>query len=297
VRKILLFGSPAIAKLEMSNFDRSLFPSSEEAAAMQKWIERDGEPNDTQLFGETNTLDLVGDEKNGIYGLASYYTRLTGGSPEAPSEIKFPEVAVSPISKAETKLPMFAVPTTPQAQLLRVLQTPQPIQNTPIREVPIQERIERFRQTRKDRNFIDNQGIQILLSGSTGAAPLYVSIRDAHISTLIRKGIPDITDDTKDWNLHRLNMKEIENKFNTVSFIGMELPLNAASYQSLVFIVEYMKHWKGNDSGISNSGKWESDFLGRIAGEKELDNVIVTAEYLGISSLANLCRIYTVNHL
>lgn len=275
IMKILLFGD-VFEKLEVADIKRELIPSKDEEATMKNWIAVHGNPSDSQLF---ESRDFA------------YWNRLKNNLPQT----------ISTTSMISVPQRMGSFATLPSIQPSRTSMTIPSIQPSivipsfslaQINESKRMEIISSLRQKRIERNFNSNRGLYLSVTGKRSEGVFMLSIRDAFISATIKRVLTaSIADDTKTWNLSNLNISEIENKFNTTPFTGIEVTLEVSSFKSLYFIVMYMMHFHGDDSHAS-LGSWEDNFLRDIESDKMMDSVFNDVKYLAINSLVNLITEY-----
>ena len=263
IMKILLFGD-VTEKLEVADIKRELIPSKEEEVTMKNWIAVHGNPSDSQLF---ESKDFA------------YWNRLKNNLPQTIS-------TTSTISVLQRMGSSMRIPSIQPSIVIPSFSL------TQINESKRMEIISSLRQKRIERNFNSNRGLYLSVTGKRSEGVFVLSIRDAFISATIKRILTSsIADDTKAWNLSSLNISEIENKFNTTPFAGIEVTLEVSSFKSLYFIVMYMMHYHGDDSNVS-LGSWETNFLHDVESDKMMDSVFNDAKYLAINSLVNLITEY-----
>lgn len=239
-------------KFEIAGIGKNMIPDKTEESSMKNWIAVHGNPTNSQLI---ESKDF------------SYWNRLKNNIPVSSfSPISLPK------SPSSLILPSFSSISLTASQR--------------------SEMINSLRQKRIERNFNNERGIHLSITGKRSAGIFSVSIRDAFISTTIKNALtPMIADDTKTWNLSALSIPEIENKFNTTPFAETEISLEVSSFKSLEFIVTYMKHFHGDDTSVS-IGPWEIVFLHDVQENKILDSLFNDAKYLAIKSLTDLIAKY-----
>ena len=260
IMKILLFGE-VNEKFEKAGIGKNMMPDKTEESSMKDWIAVHGNPTNSQLIEGKNF---------------SYWNRLKNN--------------ISLLPAASLVLPSFSSkpPAAPSSLILPSFSSVSAIVSQR------SEMINSLRQKRIERNFNNERGIHLSITGKRSAGIFSVSIQDAFISTTIKNALtPSIADDTKTWNLSALSIPEIENKFNTTPFEETEISLEVSSFKSLEFIVTYMKHFHGDDTHVS-IGSWEIVFLHDVQENRILDSLFNDAKYLAINSLMKIISTYII---
>lgn len=245
-------GTTTQEKFQIFNFDKEFYITPEEEKAMKAWVDAHGEPKDYQLFGFLETKGLT------------------------PEEIRAREVELKTL---------IGDPSRGIYGLASYWKRLNPDVNSALQTL-----IDNLRMARKQTIYTNDRGIQAYAAKNKQAGYVYLSIRDAMASGLIKRSLPeDILDDTGDWALANQSEAEIKEKFATTPVEGVEFPVEIP-YELLLIIADYMKHFQGDDSRVSATGQWETSFLSKIRTSGQVANLIRAAEYLEMPRLANLFK-------